>query len=414
MAIRSKHLLTAAMIKQAKKPGYLSDGGGLVLQVSKNGAKSWLFRYRAPGGKIREMGLGSSSVVSLADARKRAEAAQRQRSDGHDPIEVKRQRDAQLRLDAAKGVTFRWCAEQFIETNASGWQNEKHAAQWSSTLEAYAYPVFGTVAVASVDTALVTRCLEPIGSTKSETASRVRQRVERVLSWATVRGYRVGANPAAWRGHLDQILPKPSKVRSVQHHRALPIDGVPGLMGELAEREGGSALALRFLALTATRTGEVIGAKWPEIDLTAKLWTIPADRMKAGKEHRIPLSREAIDILREAQKLKINDVIFFGQKPGRPLSNMAFAALLKRMKRTDFVPHGLRSTFRTWAAERTNYPREVCEMALAHAVGNAVEQSYQRGDMFERRKKLMADWAKFATIESRAARSSIKMREEFQ
>ena len=405
MAIRSKHLLTAAMIKQVKKPGYLSDGGGLVLQVSKTGSKSWLFRYRAPGGKIREMGLGSSSVVSLADARRKAELAQRQRNDGLDPLLVKRQRDAQSRLEAAKGVTFRWCAEQFIETNAPGWQNAKHSAQWSSTLETYAYPVFGNIAVASVDTALVTRCLEPIWSTKSETASRVRQRVERVLSWATVRGYREGANPAAWRGHLDQILPKPSKVRSVQHHRALPIDEVPALMGELAERGGGSALALRFLALTATRTGEVIGAKWSEVDLSAKLWTIPADRMKAGKEHRIPLSREALDILREAQKVKTSDVVFSGPKPGHPLSNMAFAALLKRMKRTDFVPHGLRSTFRTWAAERTNYPREVCEMALAHAVGNAVEQSYQRGDMFERRKSLMSDWAKFATTPIKKVRA---------
>jgi integrase len=383
-------------VKQAKAPGYHSDGGGLVLQVTSSGSKSWLFRYRSPAGKIREMGLGGLDTVSLADARRKAEAAQRQRSDGLDPIVVKRHRQVQASLDAAKGVTFRWCAGQFVETNTAGWSNSKHAAQWTSTLQTYAYPVFGDLPVASIDTALVTKCLEPIWSEKSETASRLRQRIERVLSWATVRGYRSGANPAAWRGHLDQILPKPSKVRSVQHHRALPIDDVSAFLDALAHRAGGSALALRFLALTASRTSDVIGAQWSEIDLATQLWTIPAARMKAKKEHRVPLSDEAMDILREVERTRINDVVFVGPKNGRPLSNMAFSALLDRMKRTDFVPHGLRSTFRTWAAERTNYPREVCEMALAHTVGNAVEQSYQRGDMFERRKRLMADWAKFA------------------
>lgn len=400
LVVRTKHKLTAAVVKQAKKPGYLSDGGGLVLQITKSGGKSWLFRYRAATGKIREMGLGSLEVVALADARRKAEDAQRQRADGQDPISVKRQRELYARVEAAKGVTFKWCAEKYIASNKAGWSNAKHALQWSATLEEYVYPIFKNVSVAAIDTALVTKALESIWSTKLETATRVRQRIERVLSWATVHKYREGANPAAWRGHLDQVLAKPSDIRKkkpIKHHRALPAKDMPQLMRDLAAREGESALALRFLALTACRTNEVIGATWDEIDMIAKVWAIPGIRMKAGREHRVPLSDQAMNILRRAKKLKAGDFVFTGPKLGKPLSNMAFAALLKRMSRTDFVPHGLRSTFRTWAAERTNYPREVCEMALAHAVGNAVEQSYQRGDMFDRRKALMQDWADFAS-----------------
>jgi integrase len=336
---------------------------------------------------------------SLPLRQRTSRSAQRQRSDGQDPISVKRQRELQARVEAAKGVTFQWCAAQYIASNAAGWSNAKHAAQWSATLEEYVFPVFKKLPVAAIDTGLVTKALEPIWSTKLETATRVRQRIERVLSWATVRGYREGANPAAWRGHLDHVLPKPKDIRKkhpVQHHRSLPADDMPQLMKDLSQREGESALALRFLALTACRTNEIIGAIWAEIDMSARVWTIPKVRMKADKEHRVPLSDQAMAILRAAKKLKTSDVVFNGSKPGKPLSNVAFAALLKRMNRTDFVPHGLRSTFRTWAAERTNYPREVCEMALAHTVGNAVEQSYQRGDMFDRRKALMADWATFA------------------
>jgi integrase len=389
------------MVKQAKTPGYLSDGNGLVLQITPSGTKSWLYRYRAPAtGRIREMGLGSEAAVSLAAARQKVDEAQRQRCAGLDPIDVKRQREAQAKIDAAKGRTFKWCAEQFIEAKNPGWRNDKHAKQWGATLEAYAYPVFGRIPVAEIDTPLVLQVLQPLWATKHETATRLRQRIERVLAWATTGGYRAGENPARWRGHLDNSLASTKDIRKTQpikHHSALPANDVPTLMHELAEREGGSALALRFLALTATRTGEVIGARWPEIDMDAKVWTIPGSRMKGGKEHRVPLSVPAMGVLREAEKQKTNDVIFSGPVSGRSLSNMAFAALLKRMKRTDFVPHGLRSTFRTWAAERTNYAREVCEAALAHAVGNATERSYQRGDMFERRRRLMNDWAKFAT-----------------
>lgn len=397
MAKRVKHKLTAAVVKQARQPGYFSDGGGLVLQVSVSGSQSWLFRYRAPGGKIREMGLGSAAVVTLAEARRKAELAQRQRSDGFDPIQVRRDIQAQAVVDATRGVTFKNCARQFIETNTAGWKNSKHVAQWSATLETYAYPMFGGMPVAAIDTAQVLRAVEPIWSIKPETASRVRQRIERVLSWATVRGYRSGANPAQWKGCLDQILPKLSKVRKVKHHRALPPDDVAALMTALSGSTGGAALALRFLTLTAARTGEVLGATWSEIDLNARQWTVPAARMKAGKEHRVPLSEAALDVLTEAKKCTVDDVIFSGQRPGRALSNMAMVALLRRMKRLDVVPHGLRATFRTWCAERTNYPRELCEMALAHSIKDATEAAYQRSDMMERRRQLMNDWATFAT-----------------
>ena len=400
MAKRVKHRLTAPMVRQATKPGYLSDGNGLVLQITSSGARSWLFRYRSPTGRIRECGLGSAATVSLAAARQKAEEAQRQRDAGLDPIEVKREQKTKVRLEAAKGRTFKWCAEEFIKTNRAGWRNAKHAAQWSATLADYAYPIFGSVPVAQIDTALVVQVLQPIWTSKHETATRIRQRIERVLAWATSGGFRSGENPARWRGHLDNILPKTKAIRKtkpIKHHAALPVDSVPALVGELMDREGGAALAMRFLILTATRTGEVIGATWAEIDMGAKVWTIPAGRMKGGREHRVPLSDPAMTLLRKAEKRKAGEFIFHGQAPGRPLSNMAMLMLLRKMKRTDVVPHGFRSSFRVWAAERTRYPRELCEMALAHTVGNATEQAYQRSDMFERRRRLMADWARFAT-----------------
>jgi integrase len=398
-------------VKQAKKPGYYSDGAGLVLQITPSRSKSWLFRYRSPAGRIREMGLGSVSTVSLSDARRFAEQAQRHRAEGLDPLDVKRQRDAHAKIEAAKGVTFKWCAERFIASNASGWSNSKHASQWSATLATYAYPVFGNLPVASVDTALVTKALEPIWNKKTETASRLRQRIERVLSWAAVSGYRSGANPAAWRGHLDHVLPKPSKVRKVEHHAALSIDAVPAFMEALAGQSGTSALAFRFLLLTASRTANAIGARWSDIDMAKCEWTIPSELMKAKAEHRVPLSDAAMDILREAESLKTDSgVVFPGARPGRPLSNMAFTMLLRRMERTDFVPHGLRSTFRTWAAERTTYPREVCEAALAHTIGSETELAYMRSDFFEKRRDLMDMWGRFATTPIKAIGKLVDLR----
>ena len=417
MAVRLKNKLTAAVVRQAVKPGYMSDGSGLVLQVTATGAKTWLFRYRSPAGRVREMGLGSATTVSLAAARLKAQEAQRLRDNGLDPLDVRREREAQAKVEAAKGRTFQWCAERFIEANTPGWRNEKHIEQWATTLATYAYPIFGSVPVSGIDTALIIQVLQPLWATKHETATRVRQRIERVLAWATTGGYRSGENPARWRGHLANLLPASKDVRKTQpikHHSALAAEDVPALMCQLAEREGGSALGLRFLALTASRTGEVIRAAWSEVDMVAKVWTIPPSRMKSGKEHRVPLSAPALDILREAAKARVSDVVFNGPKPGHSLSNMAFAALLKRMERTDFVPHGLRSTFRTWAAERTNYPRELCEVALAHTVGDDTERSYQRGDMLERRRRLMNDWAKFATqspLKALASKSVVNLRE---
>jgi integrase len=392
----ARNLLTAQMVKQANRPGYFSDGGGLILQVTSTGSKSWIFRYRGPAGKIREMGLGSLGVVSLADARRQAERLRVVRSEGQDPIERKRQTRAQNKRELGGRVTFESCAEQFIVLNSPGWQNAKHAAQWRSTLKTYVYPVMGGEPVSEINTDFVTRVLEPIWSAKPETASRVRQRIERVLSWATVKELRTGANPAQWRGHLDHVFPKRSKVRDVQHHRALAPDQVPALMVSLAVDGGMAASALQFLILTACRTNEVVGAKWEEINFEEKLWNIPKERMKARRAHRVPLSKPALRLLKQVAQNRAGEFVFWFQNPGRPLSNMAMLTLLRRMKRNDVVPHGLRSTFRTWAAEFTSHPREVCEQALAHAISSATEAAYQRGDLLERRRHLMEDWGVFA------------------
>ena len=304
------------------------------------------------------------------------------------------------KLESAKAITFDACAEAYVEANKSGWRNEKHAAQWTSTLRTYAYPVFGSLPVQSVDTAMVMKVLEPIWTTKTETASRLRGRIECVLDWAKTREYRQGENPARWRGHIENLLPARSKVRKVEHHPALPYAKVKTFVKALHRQEGTAALAFEFLILTAGRTSEVVGARWNEIDVKKAVWTIPANRIKAGREHRVPMSARALEILtkmRPTHDDKVDDrvveYVFPGGKAGRPLSNMALLALLKRMQRTEITPHGFRSTFRDWAAEETDYPREVAEMALAHAVGDKVEAAYRRGDLFEKRRALMAEWA---------------------
>jgi integrase len=388
------------MVRQVKKPGYHSDGGGLVLQVTSAGAKSWLFRYRAPAGKIREMGLGSLSVLSLAEARRQAERLRVARSEGHDPLEQRRRKALEKRRASAGQVTFESCAEQFITVNAPSWQNAKHAGQWRSTLKTYVYPVIGGEPISEMSTDLITQVLEPIWNVKPETASRVRQRMERILSWATVKGLRTGANPAQWRGHLDHIFPKRSKVREVQHHRALAPNKMHELWVSLGKDAGPAASALRFLILTACRTNEVVGARWDEIDFKAKLWVVPKERMKARRIHRVPLSRFAMQLLEQAHQDQCGEFVFWFQRPEKPLSNMAMLTLLRRMKRTDVVPHGIRSSFRTWAAEFTHYPREVLEQALAHTIPSATEAAYQRGDLLERRRSLMEDWGTFVCTSS--------------
>ncbi|MDB5405628.1 MAG: putative phage integrase [Rhodospirillales bacterium] len=393
--------MSALAVTRATRKGMYADGGGLYLQVTSGGAKSWIFRYMLHG-RAREMGLGPLHTVSLAEARIKATEYRRLRLEGIDPIDARHGQRNQLRLEAAKATTFDQCATSYIDAHRAGWKNAKHADQWKNTLDTYPGPVFGQLPVQAVDTALVMKVIEPIWESKPETASRVRGRIELVLDWATARGYRQGDNPARWRGHLDKLLPNRSKVRKVVHHPALPYAEIADCMKLLRAQNGTAARALEFLILTAARTGEVIGATWDEIHLNERLWTVPAERIKGGKEHRVPMSSGAMAVLtglRGAEKEQ--GYIFAGGKPGKPLSNMALLAVLKRMKRSDLTAHGFRSTFRDWAAECTNYPREVAEMALAHVIENKVEAAYRRGNLFEKRQAMMDDWGRYCRHSSK-------------
>lgn len=407
-------------VQRKTKRGLYADGGGLYLQISRSGAKSWIFRYSAAkfnadgtpkldvDGKrvrgVRDMGLGPIITISLAEARKLAAEKRRIVLDGGDPIEQRRAALLEAETAAAKVLTFKECARGYIKAHAPSWNNLKHAKQWESTLERYAFPVFGDLPVNAVDTGMVVRVLEPIWNTKSETASRVRGRIEAILDWAKARGFREGENPARWKGHLSHTFPAKGRTAKVQHHPALPYEETGAFLAALDDQEGVAAKGLAFLILTAARTGEVIAARWDEMDLDGAVWTIPADRMKAGKEHRIPLSGPALAILHDMADRRVSEYVFPGGKANRPLSNMAFLTLLKRMGRADITAHGFRSTFRDWAAERTGYPAEVAEMALAHTVSNKVEAAYRRGDLFNKRRRLMGDWAAFCgTVEGAGA-----------
>jgi integrase len=398
-----------AAIARAKAPGYYSDGGGLYLQISRFGTPSWVFRYRV-GGRLREMGLGSLDTIGLADARERARKAREQRLDGLDPIEHRKAARRAADIDAAKAITFKDCARRYIASHQPAWRNPKHVAQWGSTLETYVYPVFGALPAQAIDVGLVLKAIEPIWTAKPETASRVRGRIESILDWATARGYREGENPARWRGHLDNLLPAPAKVRRVEHHAALPYAEIGPFMAELRRQEGVAARALEFAILTAARTGEVIGARWDEINVSERLWTIPAERMKASKEHRVPLSAPALAIVESMVAIRSGAFVFPGAREGRPLSNMAFLMLLRRMGHEDLTAHGFRSSFRDWAAERTGFPAEVAEMALAHAVSDKVEAAYRRGDLFQKRRQLAEAWAKFCATAPAAAGKVVPMR----
>ena len=386
--------LTTISVRQAKQRGFYGDGGGLFLQVTATGSKSWVFRFKK-GGRLRVMGLGPMHTLSLVDARDKARDCRRLRLEGKDPIEERKADRFAAKLEAAKAVTFRECAEAYIAAHEVGWRNAKHAAQWPSTLKAYVYPHFGGLPVQSIDVGLVIKALQPIWTTKPETGSRVRGRIEAVIDWATARGYRQGDNPARWRGHLDSLFPPRSKVRRVEHHAALPYAEIGRFMTELRAQEGVAARALEFAILTAARTGEVIDAKWGEINMADKLWTVPSARMKGGREHRVPLSRRAVAIVEEMQALRSGDYVFSGGRRGRQLSNMSMLMLLRRMGRGDLTVHGFRSTFRDWAAERTEFAAEVAEMALAHTVSDKVEAAYRRGTLFEKRRQIMESWATF-------------------
>jgi integrase len=365
---------------------------GLALQVLPSGARTWVLRVMV-AGKRRDMGLGGYPAVTLAQAREAARAARQKVKSGIDPIEESRAARSASAAARAAALTFEQCAQKYIDANESGWKNAKHAQQWRNTLEQFAFPVMGRLLVRDVALSHVLAVLEPIWQTKTETASRLRGRIETVLAWATVRKYRSGDNPAQWRGHLDKLLPKPSKVADVEHHAALPIGAAASFMTLLRASEGMGARALEFAVLTAARSGEVRGAMWAEIDTDAKLWTIPAGRMKAGKEHRVPLSDPALALLKALPRMAGTGIVFPGTK-GQPLSDMTLSAVMRRMK-VDAVPHGFRSTFRDWAGERTNHPREVIEHAMAHQLKDKAEAAYQRGDLFEKRRRLMDEWAAF-------------------
>lgn len=393
--------LTPIAVKNAG-PGRHADGGGLYLRVQGAGARSWLFRTLV-GGKARDIGLGPAAgagALSLADARVRARELASQAAKG-ELLEGKRAQAkkaaAQAQAAVLAGKTFKEVAEAFVDRKEGGWRNEKHRQQWRNTLATYAYPHFGAMPVSHIETAHVLEVLEPIWSIKPETANRVRGRIENVLDAAKVQGLRSGENPARWRGHLDHLLPKPEKLQR-GHHAALPYADLPTFMSELKAREALAARALEYTILTVARSGEVLGATWTEVDLEKALWTIPAERMKAGKEHCIPLSDRAVAILREVQPLNtkgLAEAPLFPSNSGDKLSGMAMSMLLRRMGHESITVHGFRSTFRDWAGESTSYPREVVEHAMAHQLADKAEAAYQRGTLIPKRVKLMAAWAAY-------------------
>lgn len=406
--------LTALDVKRLRHPGHgrnvqIAVGGvsGLLLQILPTGARTWILRARV-GGRRREIGLGGFPEVPVAQARERARIAKDEIRGGIDPVAQRKARRAALAAQQRRGMTFADAVNRFLEAKLAEFGNEKHRKQWRSTLDTYASPVIGAALVSEIGVHDVARVLEPIWTTKTETASRLRGRIESVLAWATVAGHRAGDNPARWKNNLDAVLPKPGRVAKVENHPALSLTDVPTWFSALRERKGAAARALEFLTLCASRSGEVRGATWSEFDLDAGLWTIPAARMKAAREHRVPLTDEAVAIVRAMPRL--SDFVFAAPRGGA-LSDMALSAVMRRMQETETaagragwldprsgrpaVPHGLRSTFRDWVSEATEYPRDMAEIALAHSVGSEVERAYRRGDQLEKRRAMMANWAAF-------------------
>jgi integrase len=387
------------------KPGRYGDGDGLWFQVRKpdpkrktkqgEPARSWIFRY-AWQGRQRQMGLGAYPDVGLADAREAAAVARKAVRDGRDPIGAKRAKQAEDKANAA-AMTFKGVVELYLDAHEDTWRNAKHKQQWRNTLDTYATPVFGDWQVAAVDTGAVMRVIEPLWKAKTETASRLRGRIEAILDYAAARGWRTGDNPARWRGHVENLLPKRSRVAKVEHHAALPWQQISPFIAALQKQGGTGALALRFVILTAARTGEVIGARWSEIDMKGATWTVPGERMKAGREHRVPLTPAALEVLRAvpARPADGDAFVFPGREKKAGLSNMSLAAVLKRMGHAELTVHGFRSTFRQWAGERTSVAREVAEAALAHSLKDKTEAAYARSDLFDRRRDLMERWAAF-------------------
>ncbi|MGE6780548.1 tyrosine-type recombinase/integrase [Vreelandella titanicae] len=388
------HKLSPRKVATAE-PGKHEDGGGLRLVVSEGGAKKWVLRFTLRS-KRREMGLGSFPDTGLAEARRKAENYRKLAKEGTDPIHAR-----ELETQQQATPTFTNCAARYIQSHRRSWRNAKHARQWVSTLKTYARPVIGELPVDEIDTHQILNILSPIWVTKTETAKRVQGRIENVLDFASAHKYRDEANPARWRGHLDKLLPKPSKVQKVAHHPAMPYEQVAAFMGAMQDYNSMSSKALQLLILTATRTSEVLNAEWHEIDLVNATWTIPAKRMKASREHRIPLSHQALLLISNLPNVKGNSFVFPGMKPGRPLSNMSLLQFMRGLgygpsgDKGNYVPHGFRSSFRDWTGEVTSYPRDVAEMALAHTIENKVEAAYRRGDLFDKRRAMMQDWADY-------------------
>lgn len=409
---RKARELSALEVKRLKHPGRGRNatfpvGGvdGLLLQITPTGARSWLLRCKI-GDKRRTIGLGGYPDVTLAMARERAREMRDRIWRGEDPVEERRAARAAAVAAQKRGVTFAQAVDRYLANKLEEFRNEKHRKQWRATLDTYAVPVLGEMLVGDIAVHDVQRVLEPIWTTKTETASRLRGRIENVLAWATVAGHRTGDNPARWRGNLDAILPKPGKVAKAGNNPALAIDDAPSWFADVRARSGIAARALEFVALTAARSGEVRGARWEEFDLDARMWVIPAERMKARREHRVPLSDAAVALLEALPRLEGSPYVFAAPRGGM-LSDMSLSAAMRRINEAreggyldprsgrPAVPHGLRSTFRDWAAERTDYPRDMAEIALAHIVGSEVERAYRRGDQLEKRRAMMTDWAAF-------------------
>jgi integrase len=391
---RTVNRLSALKVSRLQKKGLHADGAGLYLRVATGGSKNWIFRY-ALHGSTHDMGLGSVNALSLADAREEAAGARKLLAQGIDPIKRRDAERASQRVASTRAMTFKQCGEAYIASHEAGWTSPKHRSQWRNTLEQHVYPTLGSLQVSEIDTALVMKVIEPLWRTTTETASRVRGRMESILDWAKVSGYRIGENPARWRGHLDHLLPARSKVREVEHLAAMPYADVAKFMQAVRQHKSPVARALEFIILTAARVSEVLGATRDEIDMTEKVWTIAGGRMKAGKEHRVPLTGRAMAILRQMHAVRRGAYVFPGAREGRPISGGGLLTLAKEISGADITAHGFRSSFRDWAAERTNYPNHVVEMALAHAIPGAVEAAYRRGDLFEKRRKLMDAWAEF-------------------
>ncbi|MEO6823710.1 MAG: integrase arm-type DNA-binding domain-containing protein [Nitrosospira sp.] len=383
----SAHKLSALTVAKMSKPGVYGDGAGLYIRVTEGGSKHWIYRFTL-AGKGHWMGLGPYPEVTLDEAREATLKARKKRYAGINPISARDAENAR-----ALSLTFQQCADQYIASHRSGWKNPKHVGQWTNTIATYCGPVIGKLPVNEVDTGFVMRVLDPIWTNKAETASRLRGRIESILDWATVRGYREGTNPARWKGQLDHLLPNTSRVKRITHHAALGYTQIGELMATLRQQAGNGSKALEFAILTACRSGEVRFATWEEINLKDKVWVIPAERMKAGKEHRIPLSDSAIAVLKQMDNS--TKLIFPGRDEGKPLSDMSLTAVLRRMDRGDLTAHGFRSTFRDWASESTAYPQHVAEMALAHTIGDKVEAAYRRGDLFTKRTRMMQEWANY-------------------